>query len=89
MADTPKTQLEVMIEQESKELAEAPVIQPIVGQVMRCHICGQCFAAQELKPFDQHVEGSNRLACPNCYPNRLVPPPPKAKKRKKRSKHAR
>lgn len=71
MADA-RTQLEAQIAQEAKELKEAPVIRPIVGQVMRCHICGQCFSAQQLKPFDQHVQGAARLACPNCHPERGV-----------------
>ena len=70
--DSGRTQLESQIAQEAKELNDAPAIQPIVGQVMRCHICGQVFSAQQLKPFDQHVQGQVRLACPNCHPQRGV-----------------
>jgi hypothetical protein len=66
-----KTDLQTQIEQEEKELKEAPVIQPIVGQALRCHICGQVFHMSALKPFDEHVEdGKLRVACPNCHPNR-------------------
>ena len=68
--DSPRTALEAQIEQEAKELKEAPVIQPIVGQVMRCHICGQCFSRNDLKPFDIHVQGGMRQACPLCHPER-------------------
>jgi MinD superfamily P-loop ATPase len=73
MADVPKTELELMIEQEAKELKEAPVIKPIIGQVMRCHICGQCFSAQDLKTFETmstHRGSVDRVACPNCHPQR-------------------
>jgi hypothetical protein len=64
--------LEAQIKQEKEELQAAPVIKPIVGQVMRCHICGQCFSPQELKSYDTHVQGGARLACPNCHPQRGV-----------------
>ena len=93
-----KTPLEIQIDQEAKELKEAPVIQPIVGQVKRCHICGQVYGGQELKPFDAHIPAERgrsqaREACPNCHPDRTPAAPaveekPKAKK-KTRSKHAR
>ena len=66
-----KTQIEVQIEAEAKELKEAPVIQPIIGQVKRCHICGAVFSATDLKSFDEHVSNFKpREACPNCHPNR-------------------
>jgi hypothetical protein len=68
--DSPRTGLEAQIAQEAKELKEAPIIKPIVGQVMRCHICGQCFSRNDLKPFDTHVPGSKRVACPRCHPER-------------------
>jgi hypothetical protein len=73
MSDSPRTQLEAQIAQEAKELTEAPVIKPIVGQVMRCHICGQCFKPTDLKPYDTHIpQGPLRLACPNCHPERTA-----------------
>ena len=68
-----KTELEIQIEQEAKELKEAPVIQPIVGQVKRCHLCGAVYSAQDLKPFDTHIPNSSpRHACPNCHPDRNI-----------------
>jgi len=68
-----KTQLEVMIEAEAKELKEAPRIQPIIGQVKRCHICGQVFPATDLQPFDSHIPNTiPRTACRNCHPNRDI-----------------
>lgn len=71
--DVPKTKLELQIEQEAKELKEAPAIKPIVGQVMRCSICGQCFSRSDLQLYDTHVpRGGARLACPNCHPNRGI-----------------
>jgi len=76
MNDVPKTELEQQIAQEAKELKEAPVIQPIIGQVKRCHICGQVFSASDLKPFDTHVPAERgrqaREACPNCHPDRSI-----------------
>lgn len=66
-----KTQLEVQIEAEAKELKEAPVIQPIIGTVKRCDICGAVFSSSDLKSFDEHIPNSRlRAACPNCHPNR-------------------
>jgi hypothetical protein len=70
MVDETRTALEAQIAQEAKELKEAPIIKPIVGQVMRCHICGQCFSPNDLKPFDTHVQGGTRQACPRCHPER-------------------
>ena len=68
-----KTELEVMIEQEAKELKETPVIQPIIGQVKRCHICGAVYSAVDLKPFDAHIPNSApRHACNNCHPDRSI-----------------
>lgn len=72
-----KTQLEQQIEQEAKELKEAPVIQPIVGAVRRCHICGAVFPSQDIKPFREgfhevHIALPMREACPNCHPNRDI-----------------
>ena len=68
-----KTELEIQIEQEAKELKEAPKIQVIVGQVKRCHICGAVFQASDLKPFDSHIPNTMpREACPNCHPNRDI-----------------
>jgi len=59
------------IAQESKELKEAPKVPLIVGQVRRCHICGQPFNLQQLKPFDTHIPGRIvREACPTCHPDR-------------------
>ena len=72
MVDDARTQLEAQIAQEAKELKEAPVIKPVIGRVMRCHICGSVVSANELKPFDQHVQGGTRLACPDCHPARGV-----------------
>jgi hypothetical protein len=66
MVDEARTALEAQIAQEEKELKDAPVIQPIVGQVMRCHLCGAVFSRSDLKPFDTHLRGGARLACPNC-----------------------
>jgi hypothetical protein len=70
-----KTQLEVQIEQEAKELKEAPVIQPIIGQVKRCHICGAVVPAVDLRPFDTHIPAESgrpqaREAGPCCHPER-------------------
>jgi hypothetical protein len=69
-----KTPLELQIEQEAKELREAPVITPVMGRVHRCNICGQVFSKEELNPFDMHVpltQGARpRYACPNCHPER-------------------
>ena len=71
-----KTALEIQIEAEAKELKEAPVIQPIIGQVKRCHICGAVFSAHELKPFDTHIPTERgkqaREACENCHPDRSI-----------------
>lgn len=76
--DVPKTALELQIEAEAKELAEVPKI-PIhkfFGAHRRCHICGQIFEAEDLKPFDAHVIPQNhptsRSACPNCHPQRGI-----------------
>jgi hypothetical protein len=70
---TDKTPLEIQIEQEEKELKEAPVIQPIIGQVHRCHICGAVYSATDLRPFDTHVPNTPpRHACPNCHPERTT-----------------
>jgi hypothetical protein len=71
MVDDARTALEAQIAQEAKELKEAPVIKPIIGQVMRCHICGQCFSRGDLKLFDTHTR-SPRLACPRCHPERTT-----------------
>lgn len=71
MVDESRTALEARIAQEAKELKEAPAIKPIIGQVMRCHICGQCFSRNDLKPYDTHiVKSETRLACPRCHPQR-------------------
>lgn len=71
--DSPKTKLEMQIEQEAKELKEAPVIQPIIGQVKRCHLCGAVYKVTDLLPFDMHVRGAKpREACPNCHPERAL-----------------
>lgn len=65
-------ELKDQIEQEKKELEAAPVIQPIVGQIKRCHICGGVFSSQQLKPFDTHLPGLVREACQNCHPQRSI-----------------
>lgn len=66
-----KTQLEIQIEQEAKELKEAPKIQLIIGQAKRCHICGQVMT--NLLPYDQHIQNTMpRYACQNCHPNRDI-----------------
>jgi hypothetical protein len=70
MVDESRTALEAQIAQEAKELKEVPIIKPIVGQVMRCSLCGCCFSRGDLKSFDTHVAGGARLACPNCHPER-------------------
>jgi hypothetical protein len=72
-----KTALEIQIEQEEKELKEAPVIQPIIGQVKRCHLCGAVYSANNLQPFDEHIptergRPQSREACPNCHPERTA-----------------
>lgn len=73
MANPTQEQLDAQMKQEAQELKEAPVIQPIVGQALRCHICGQVFHAQQLKSFET-VDSTRgpveRVACPNCHPNR-------------------
>lgn len=66
-----KTQLEVQIEAEAKELKEAPKIPVVIGQVKRCHICGAVFNASDLRPFDLHTNAP-REACPNCHPARDI-----------------
>lgn len=75
--DSPRTELEVMIEQEAKELAEVPKIPISVfmngGRMVRCHLCGDVVPQSSLQPFDEHtVEfgGIARSACPCCHPNR-------------------
>ena len=75
--DIARTQLEAQIAQEAKELKEAPVIQPIVGQVKRCHLCGQVFSSEQVKPFREgfhevHTGHIAREACPNCHPDRDI-----------------
>jgi hypothetical protein len=69
VANPTQEQLDAQIKQEAKELKEAPVIQPIVGQALRCHICGQVFSRHDLKSFDTHTVNP-RLACPSCHPHR-------------------
>jgi hypothetical protein len=71
--DSSKTALEAQIQQEAKELAGVPKIpiQTFMGAIKRCHICGQISSAEELKPFDTHIDPSlAREACPNCHPHR-------------------
>jgi len=63
MTSTPKTALEMQIEQEKKELDAVPKV-PIshfFGSHARCHVCGQLEKAEDLKPFDR-----NRKACRRC-----------------------
>lgn len=68
-----KTQLEIQIEQEAKELKDAPKIPLVIGQAKRCSICGQVFSSQDLRPFDSHIPNTvPREACPNCHPNRDI-----------------
>jgi MinD superfamily P-loop ATPase len=62
--------LKDQIAQEAKELKEAPVIQPIVGQIGRCSICGAVCNANQLKAYDEHLPNMKRMACPNCHPQR-------------------
>jgi len=69
MADTPKTALELEIEQEAKELAEVPKLPVTYGSHKRCHICGQIYSEHDLAPYDQHT-GQLRHACPHCHPAR-------------------
>ena len=75
MSDTPKTALEAQIEAEAKELADVPKvpIQQFFGAHKRCHICGQLYNAEDMKPFDTHIHPSlAREACPNCHPHRGI-----------------
>lgn len=63
--------LDAQIKQEAEALRNALVIKPIIGQIMRCHLCGAVFSANDLRPFDTHIpRGTKRLACPNCHPER-------------------
>jgi len=69
------SQLEGQIAQEAKELKEAPVIQPIIGAIARCHICGAVVPANEIQPFREgfhevHQGLKQREACPRCHPER-------------------
>lgn len=74
--DSPRTELEVMIEQEAKELAEVPKIpiqQFMGGPKTRCHLCGQLHPTESLQPFEviDSMRGpQERLAGPCCHPNR-------------------
>jgi hypothetical protein len=65
MAD--KTQLEIQIEAEAKELANAQVIPPSqwIGSHKRCHICGQIVPEHDMVSFDQHT-GRTRYSCGDC-----------------------
>jgi hypothetical protein len=70
-----KEALEKQIADEAKALREAPVIQPIVGMVKRCHICGAVGSANDILPFregthDVHPGLPQREACANCHPKR-------------------
>jgi len=59
------------IAQEFEEIKNAPKIPIIPGQVFRCHLCGGVFSANNLRPFDTHIpERKERVACPNCHPDR-------------------
>jgi hypothetical protein len=62
-----KTALEIQVEQEAKELANASVIPPSqwIGAHKRCHICGKIVSEHDLQPFDQHT-GRTRLSCGDC-----------------------
>lgn len=69
--------LEMMIAQEAKELKEAPVIQPIIGAIARCHFCGAVVAASEIQPFREgfhevHPSLKQRQACADCHPDRNI-----------------
>ena len=80
MAETPKTQLELQIEQEFRELhgPNAPPKVPLgrfmggyAGPMARCHISGHVVPIVNLTEFDTHVPKARpRLACPNCHPHR-------------------
>lgn len=68
-------QLEVQITQESKELDKAPKINPIIGAIARCHICGAVVPANDIQPFREgfhevHTGLKQRQACAGCHPDR-------------------
>jgi len=67
MTDTPRTALEMQIEQEKKELDAVPKapIHKFLGSHARCHLCGQLYHPEEGTSFDQHT-GNPRKKCPNC-----------------------
>jgi hypothetical protein len=75
--DSPKTALEMQIEQEARELKDAPVIEPIIGAIARCHICGAVVPASEIQPFREgfhevHTALPQRKACSRCHPSRNI-----------------
>jgi len=75
--DTARTQLEAQIAQEARELKDAPIIQPIIGAIARCHICGAVIPASEIQPFREgfheiHTALPQRKACSRCHPDRGI-----------------
>ncbi len=69
MTEDEQKALAAQVDREAKELRDAPVVEPILGEIRRCYICGQVCRAADLRPFDTHI-GHTRLACPRCHPER-------------------
>lgn len=55
---------------EGEVLKNAPVIKPIVGNIMLCALCGKPGSRQNMHAFDEHVPGGTRMACGGCNPGR-------------------
>jgi hypothetical protein len=56
------------IDRERKELDEAPKIPVIVGEVVRCHLCGRIVPAEQLNQFEI-IGGVARLKGGCCGAN--------------------